>query len=157
MKLELQRDAQTAQGTTGQLLLDGAPFCITLERPAAQFGDAHPCIPAGQYRVVLYHSPHFGRVMPLLADVPLRSGIEIHWGNYVRDFEGCIGVGLSRSTLPDGGPAIWNSRETFDKLFAAIEAALARRAEDQAEGCTITIRVPQLISAHDIPIGAESL
>ncbi|MGH9687742.1 MAG: DUF5675 family protein [Candidatus Acidiferrales bacterium] len=157
MKLELQRDVQTGQGTTGQLFLDGAPFCFTLERPAARFGDPHPCIPAGEYRVTLYHSPHFGRMMPLLADVPGRDGIEIHWGNYVENTDGCILVGSSTSLLADGNPAIWNSRETFDKLFAAIDAALARRAPGQAEGCTITIRLPQLTSAHEIAIDAQSL
>lgn len=135
MRLELQRDSQTAQGTTGRLLVDGAPFCVTLERPAEQFGGAHACIPAGDYRVVLYESPHFGRLMPLLEDVPGRMGIEIHWGNFVSDFEGCIGVGSARSTLPNGQPAIWKSRATFDKLFSAIQTA-------QVQGCTISIRDP---------------
>jgi hypothetical protein len=136
MMLELQRDSQTAQGTTGRLFLDGAQFCVTLERPPSRFGEEHPCIPAGAYRVVLCESAHFGRVMPLLVDVPGRSGIEIHWGNYVNDFKGCIGVGASRSTLPDGSPAIWNTRLTFDRLFAAIESA-------QSEGCKILVRDPQ--------------
>lgn len=157
MKLQLQRDVQTGQGTTGRLFVNGAPFCVTLERPAADFGNAHPCIPVGQYPVVLYHSPHFGRAMPLLVGVPGRSGIEIHWGNYVRDFKGCIGVGTTRSTLPDGGLAIWNSRETFDKLFAEIDAVFSRHAAGQGEGCTIAIRAPQLISAHEVAIDAQSL
>ncbi|SRR5579875_275748 len=135
MNLELQRDSQTTRGTTGRLFLDGAQFCFTLERPPASFGEEHPCIAAGTYRVVLYESAHFGRMMPLLLDVSGRSGIEIHWGNYVSDFKGCIGVGASRSTLPDGSPAIWNTRLTFDRLFAAIEAA-------QSEGCKIVIRDP---------------
>ncbi len=95
--------------------------------------------------------------MPLLVGVPGRSGIEIHWGNYVRDFEGCIGVGTTRGTLPDGAPAIWNSRETFDKLFAEIDALFARRAAGQDEGCTIAIRAPQLIAAHEVAIDAQSL
>lgn len=141
MKLELQRDLQTALGTTGRMFLDGAQFCVTLERPASRFGDAHPCIPAGDYRVVLYESPHFGRSMPLLRDVPGRTGIEIHWGNFVSDFQGCIGVGSARSTLRDGRPAIWNSRAAFDQLFAAIDAV-------HAEGCTISIRDPQPLSAN---------
>lgn len=140
MRLELQRDLRTAKGTTGRLFVDEALFCFTLERAAAQFGDEHPCIPAGEYRVVLYDSPHFGRVVPLLVDVPGRSGIEIHWGNFARDFRGCIGVGASLSTLPDGSPAIESTRATFDNLFAAIESA-------QATGCTITIHDPQLLSA----------
>ena len=115
------------------MFVNGSLFCVTLERPAAPFGDPHPCIPAGEYRIALYHSPHFGRMMPLLEDVPGRSGIEIHWGNFVTDFEGCIGVGASRSTLQGGKPAIWNSAATFDRLFGAILTA-------QADGITIAIR-----------------
>jgi hypothetical protein len=141
VKLELQRDLQTAQGTTGRMFVDCAQFCVTLERPAARFGDAHPCIPAGDYRVALFESPHFGRLMLLLQDVPGRTRIEIHWGNFVSDFQGCIGVGSARSTLPDGKPAIWNSRATFDQLFSKIQAA-------RAEGCTIVIRDPQSLSAN---------
>lgn len=142
MKLELQRDFQTEKGTTGRLFIDGALFCVSLERPAARFADEHPCIPAGEYRVLLYDSPHFRRVMPLLVDVPGRTEIEIHWGNFVRDFQGCVGVGASRSILPDGSPAIWSSRATFDQLFAAIESA-------QASGCTIAVRDPELPRASD--------
>jgi Family of unknown function (DUF5675) len=195
MKLELARDQQTRQGTIGYLFLDAsdappsahlldadgvesggavpsgtesAPFCVTLERPAARFGDLHPCIPAGEYCVVLYHSPHFARLMPLLEGVPGRSGIEIHWGNFVRDFEGCIGVGAWRGQMPDGSPTIWNTRATFDQLFARLETAFAARREGPAAACTIMIRDPQprtndaprntlSISATDREIDAHSM
>jgi hypothetical protein len=147
VKLELARDRQTRQGTTGHLFVDGAPFCVTLERPAARFGDPQPCIPAGEYRVTLYQSPHFGRLMPLLEDVPGRSGIEIHWGNFVRDFEGCIGVGGTRGELPDGSPTIWNSRAAFDRLFdqlsATIKDAQAGSGDPQPGACAITVHDPQ--------------
>jgi Family of unknown function (DUF5675) len=173
MMLNLVRDRQTRQGTTGHLFLDApgarppgslaasdtasggnesAPFCVTLERPAARFGDAHPCIPAGEYGVVLYHSPHFGRLMPLLENVAGRSGIEIHWGNFVHDFEGCIGVGAWRGHMPDGSPTIWNSRATFDRFFSALETAFAGPRESQAQVCTIAIRDPQpAISVASLP------
>lgn len=161
MKLVLVRDRQTRQGTTGHLFPDahggaasGAPFCVTLERPAACYDDPHPCIPAGEYGVAIYESPHFGRLMPLIEHVPNRAGIEIHWGNFVRDFESCIGVGASRGQMPDGSPTIWNSRATFDRLFAAIEAAFARRGDAQPESCTIAIRDPQSAAQFDAPMFA---
>jgi len=172
MRLNLVRERQTQQGTTGHLFLvaldagsadsqdaeiatnvgpesaasaanETAPFCVTLERPAARFGDSHPCVPAGEYQVVLYESPHFGRTMPLLKNVPDRKGIEIHWGNFVHDFEGCIGVGAWRGQMPDGSPTIWNSRATFEKLFLAIEAAFAGARAGEAEVCTMIILDPQ--------------
>ncbi len=142
MKLELQRDRQSEKGTTGRLFVDGSQFCFTLERPDARFGDAHPCIPAGEYRVVLHHSPHFERLMPLLEDVPGRSDIEIHWGNFVSDFEGCIGVGSTRGELPDGSPSIRNSRTTFEELFSAIQLA-------QPQGCAIAVHDPLPATAQD--------
>jgi len=131
-----------------------------LERPAARFGDPHPCIPAGEYRVTVYQSPHFGRLMPLVEDVPGRSGIEIHWGNFVRDFEGCIGVGATRGELPDGSPTIWNSRAAFDRLFgqlsAAIDAARPGDGDPQPGACTITIRDPQPATRSTAPEFADA-
>ncbi len=132
MKLTLKRSIYLPQGTLGHLFLNGAPFCSTLERPAPQFpADVH-CIPEGTYRVTIYDSPHFGRLMPLLMDVPGHSGIEIHWGNYPLDSKGCVLVGDSQSVDGDK-PAIWNTRATFEQLFPEIQDA-------QAEGCTITIQ-----------------
>lgn len=122
MKLLLQRDPYGPKGTTGELSIDGGPrFCDTLERPRND--EPFPCIPAGTFPVVLHSSPHFGRLMPLLQNVPDRSDIEMHWGNYVTDSEGCILVGDTRGVLGDGEPFILNTREAFDRLFAAIEAA----------------------------------
>lgn len=154
MNLTLTRECQSHEATTGHLSIDGVPFCFTLERPAAHFGDPHPCIPAGEYPVVLCHSPHFGRLMPLLVGVPGRTGIEIHWGNFVHDFEGCIGVGATRGETPGGNPTIWNSRATFDRLFDQISAAIgaahtgkpsAQRGSEPAYSgvCLITIRDPK--------------
>lgn len=149
MNLTLQRDPFTPKGTAGHLFVDGAPFCVTLERPAATFADPHPCIPAGEYRVVLYQSPHFGRRMPLLENVPGRSGIEIHWGNFVSDFKGCIGVGSTLTRLPDGSPAIWNTRVTFEKLFAAIKAA-------EVGGCSIELRDADIPVRQAAPAVADA-
>lgn len=41
----------------------------------------------------LQTSPHFGVVTPHILDVPGFSNIEIHWGNFARDTEGCTVVG----------------------------------------------------------------
>lgn len=58
------------------------PFFI-LERPEVM-------IPAGHYEVRLTHSPKFGVLMPILCEVPGRSGIRIHPGNWPKDTEGCL-------------------------------------------------------------------
>ena len=132
MEMTLQRDPFSPKGTTGALHMAGTPFCWTLERPDAQFNPEWSCIPAGRYRVVIYDSPHFGRPMPLLVDVPGRAGIEMHWGDFVENSEGCILVGSAKSTQDDGTLCIWNTRDTFEKLFEQVSAA-------QADECWITI------------------
>ncbi len=132
MNLELRRDERSKKGTTGSLFLDEKPFCVTLEPPDLTFGVAHPCIPSGTYCLQIGYSPRFQRPMPRLLDVPGREGILIHWGNYVENTEGCVLVGSTKTTLSNGNWAVWNSRDTFDKLFREIQGA-------QSEGVSLTI------------------
>jgi hypothetical protein len=67
--------------------------------------------------------------------VPGREGILIHWGNYAENTEGCILVGSSKSMIQgaEPQPAVWDSHETFDRLYRQIEDA-------QAEGVVLTVR-----------------
>lgn len=124
MNLLLQRDPFLEAGTTGSLSIDGKPFCVTLEDPDAQFKPLYCCISPGIYVVKIYHSVHLNADVPLLIAVPNRTFIEMHWGNWVRNFKGCIGVGDSKSIEPGDVPAIWNTKLTFYKLFPLIEDAL---------------------------------
>lgn len=124
MILTLQRDPFRPDGTTGKLAVNGAFFCFTLEPPSeTRITDGPVCIPAGEYAVTIDYSPRFGRAMPRVENVPERAGILIHWGNYVEDTEGCVLVGSSRSVIQGAAqePAVWNSRETFDRLYGEIQ------------------------------------
>lgn len=108
------------------LSVDGSEFCFTLEPPKeTRITDGPVCIPSGEYPVRIDFSPRFQRPMPRVENVPGRSGILIHYGNYVEDTEGCVLVGSSKSTIQGANPepAVWKSRETFDRLFRVIEAA----------------------------------
>jgi hypothetical protein len=123
MKLTLYRTEHTADSTIGRLSIDGAPFCYTLEdieRPAGApkvFGQT--AIPPGLYQVIITHSPHFGRELPLLVNVPGFDGVRIHPGNTAKDTEGCILVGMDK--LAD---SIGHSRVAFDALFPKLQAAI---------------------------------
>jgi len=128
MNLVLQRQTKSPQSTQGEMTLDDQHVCWTLERPLPEYPADFHCIPAGTYPISLYPSPHFGRLMPLLA-VPGHSGIEIHYGNYPLDSKGCILVGKEKSQ-----DAVWHSREMFAELFPVIQAAI------EGEGCSIEIR-----------------
>ena len=138
MNIALQRAPFTAEGTPGKLSVSGEPFCFTLERSNTDV--LHPCIPAGTYRVLLQYSPHFGRPMPHLQDVPGRTDILIHWGNFVMDSKGCILVGDKTASMGASGYFLPNSRTTFDKLYQEIQDA-------QTEG--IEIEIVDAVGADD--------
>lgn len=119
MKLTIIRKPSSASCTQGELWLDGVHECYTLEdvvRPVKVAGIT--AIPAGTYRVTVTMSARFGRLLPLLADVPGFSGVRIHPGNTAADTEGCILVG--DAPAPD---FLGRSRVAFDRLFAKINTA----------------------------------
>ena len=130
MQLTVQREVTNTSGTLGRLLKDGAFYGYTKELPV---GDGFPgtAIPVGKYSVALWNSPHFARVMPLLLGVPGRSTVEICWFVDPADTRGCIVVG---ETCDVQRMEVYNTREKFDELFPAIEAA------DQNDGAWIVIQ-----------------
>jgi hypothetical protein len=129
VQLTLERFNFTDKSTIGSLAIDEKPFCWTLELP---IGDGGPgsAIPAGTYKVVTYPSPKFGRLMPLLVDVPGRSNIEMHWGNSPEDTDGCILLGNS---MP-GTDYIGNSRIAFDDFWEQAQGSMERGE------CAITVK-----------------
>ena len=94
MLLSLIRDTFTPAETLGKLMIDGKPFCDTLEPPVVP-NVQHPkgTIPEGWYKVQVTRSPKFGRLLPLLYYVPGFEGIRIHAGNNRDHTSGCILVG----------------------------------------------------------------
>lgn len=119
MDLFLTRYDLTPERTIGQLAIDGAFQCYTLE-DTVRSGPKIPgktAIPYGRYRVVLTMSQRFQRVLPLLLDVPNFTGIRIHAGNTAADTEGCILVGAARDAH-----AVLHSRDALAALMGHLEA-----------------------------------
>lgn len=110
--LDLVRHYFDDKYTVGKLYVSGEYVCDTLE--PAKVG-SYPCIPSGDYNVVLAPSPKFGKLMPRLCNVPGRVGILIHQGNSPKDTHGCILVGYN--DLPGG---LLNSKRTFTWLMALL-------------------------------------
>lgn len=91
--------------------------CKTLELPWLNNQVQKSCIPAGKYQVVTRFSPKFRNHFHVL-DVPGRTWILIHAGNYYTDILGCILVGQRHLDLNgDGFRDVTNSKNTLNKLL----------------------------------------
>jgi hypothetical protein len=119
MKIEVKRIYESPQSIISDVFVDGQWECWGLE-PARKdpVNPGHPCVPAGEYKVVFTPSPHLGYVTPELLDVPGRSDIRIHIGNFPQDTLGCLLVGEMK-----GQDKIFNSKPAFEKLLLLLKTA----------------------------------
>lgn len=125
MLLRLERAEAGRIATLGNLYVDGAFCCHTLEDVVQPDGVKIPgntAIPYGSYPVVITWSPRFRCRLPLIADVPMFEGIRFHPGNTTDDTDGCILVGEEID-----GSRLLRSRAAFDRLFPLLDAAQARQ------------------------------
>ena len=60
------------------------------ERDIATLENADYIIPEGNYPVSVTFSPRFKRMLPLIGNVPGRSGIRIHRGTKPEHSKGCV-------------------------------------------------------------------
>lgn len=104
----------------GRIYVGGKAVAYTLEPPWLGNQPNVSCVPCGVYAWDLLPSPRFGRDLIELSDVPGRSEILIHPGNYPRDTQGCILLGLG---LDEKLPAVWQSRKAVSKLHDALAGA----------------------------------
>lgn len=111
------------------------PFCFTLEdeiRPIAEKVMHETAIPYGTYPVKLTYSPKYGKIMPLIDDVPGFTGIRIHPGNTEQDTSGCLLVGYGKT---EDNKKITRSRDAFNDLFKILQ-----QATDEGRPINITFR-----------------
>ena len=83
MYIQLIRNKPQGNAITGRLVINGRWFCNTLERVGYQ-------IPALCYHVAVTMSPKFKRLLPIVQNVPQRSGIRFHRGTKPEHSTGCI-------------------------------------------------------------------
>ena len=127
MKFYLDRDYRTDIVTLGYFYSAANNFGIdlgdsrkgvhSLELPWKGNQQKISCVPTGIYecvRSMYYGGDGVGGKKDYecfeLVDVPGRTEVKIHVGNYPHNFEGCIGLGMARSEDP---PAIWSSGKAF--------------------------------------------
>lgn len=119
MELQVKRTDLTDESTIGEFSVNGQFECYTLEdkvRPVKIAGKT--AIPPGRYEVIVNFSQRFGRLLPLLLNVPGFEGVRIHPGNTDADTEGCILVGDTKKPNFVG-----DSRPAFERLFEKLKVA----------------------------------
>lgn len=128
MKLEIRRLYQTPIGapeqTEGEIYVikdNGVIYnCKVLELPWKDNQRRVSCIPSGKYKAIKHISPSFGRSF-WIKDVPGRSEILIHAGNYNYNTLGCPLVGKKLTDINgDGLRDVTSSRDTIDELWNVL-------------------------------------
>ena len=93
MYIKLIRNKPQGKAITGRLVIDGRWFCNTLERKGYE-------ILALCYHVQVTMSPKFKRLLPIVQNVPQRSGIRFHRGTKPEHSTGCILVVADNNPMP---------------------------------------------------------
>lgn len=89
-QFKLERLYVDCNSIVGRLSFNSKQICYTLEHLGKE-------IPCGEYPLKKTYSPKFKRSLPIVCNVPGRSGIRIHSGNTYVDSSGCILVGWNVS------------------------------------------------------------
>jgi Family of unknown function (DUF5675) len=119
MKMKIIRNKKTDDALFGAMSIDSNPFtCFTIENRALE-------MPPGIYKVTFDYSNDFNRTMPHIWCPPRdeeakargddNAGLRIHWGNWPKNYKGCVGVGDKEE--PD---AMDDTVATFNQLYKII-------------------------------------
>lgn len=146
MEVLLRREPTLKLVTFGDLSIDGAWQCFTLEdqireivgHPVAEWKiKGRTAIPAGRYPLAFQTSPRFGLNTITILRVPGFEAIRIHAGNDADDTEGCPLVGWKKLVDPRGsGGQVLESRAALVELKRVIGPAIT------AGDCWLTIVNP---------------
>lgn len=115
-ELTIERKHSSENCTMGYLIADGLVICYTLELPWEDNLNNISCIPVGTYNGMLRYDKNDGwRIQ--LENVPNRTGVQIHMGNYTKETKGCILVGVG-ATIDNC--TVQNSSAAYAKLKNAF-------------------------------------
>ena len=78
----MRRISRNGKAVRGSMRVNG--------RDIATLENADYIIPVGTYPILVTFSPRFKRMLPLIRNVPGRSGIRIHRGTNPKHSKGCI-------------------------------------------------------------------
>jgi hypothetical protein len=129
--LSIQRQHSGSDCTSGQISIEGQVVAYTLERPWEGNIPLISSIPVGRYHgFVRTRTADRWRIE--LTDVPNRSNVQIHVGNFLADGVGCILIGSNLTadlcTLTPG-----QSKGAFDKFKLAFAASAAKLGQPDTD------------------------
>jgi hypothetical protein len=126
MKILIDRYSPEKNQIIGKLyLLDNNNSVIdswdSLELPWLDNQKYISCIPKGSYKAKKHNSPKFGECL-WIQDVPGRSEILIHKGNYYTDILGCVLIGTGLGYInKDGIVDVTNSKVAVGELLSYLK------------------------------------
>ena len=125
----LYRTDTSDEGTFG-VLIHPHGYLFTGELPWRDNRTSVSCIPAGEYQVDYTWSPLFKRFTYEVQNVPNRSGIRLHSGNYCcaapvhrADVLGCILLGKARGYLSNQKVVLYSK-----PAVTSFETAMGKKA-----------------------------
>jgi len=116
-------------GVFGRILIDGQHLCYTVEQPWRDNTPYKSCVPAGDYDLVAYTSPKYGKTFALqnhALDVGVFEGSAkrfaclIHSANLASQLQGCIAAGEKLHHLHEEW-SVGMSRRATDALLHRIK------------------------------------
>ena len=150
MTLHLKRFYESEWDTLGHIFIGGVWICDTLEdefREVKVAGETR--IPAGNYRLILEHSPKFSvperynHRMLTIVGVPNFTGIRIHKGRRESHSEGCPLTGWGYRFLENGTAELQDPDKAYGRLYGIVAPSIER-----GEECRIIITDPE----QDVPL-----
>lgn len=111
----LNRIVKNDNGLFGEIELPSGLILHTLELNWNNNKPNISCIPSNSYHCEIVSSPKFGEVYQV-KNVPNRTHILIHAGNWISDIQGCILVGISRDDT-----RLYDSKKAVKKLIDELK------------------------------------
>jgi len=143
--LYLNRAEYGPVATTGAFTGAGLSL-FSIEQPWRDNEKGASCVPEGQYALIPYNSPMHGwtwylqnHVLDVGGANEPRGYCELHAGNWARQLQGCIALGLIGQPMLDPAtgivePAVGESRAAIEELFDKLG--------QMTTGHTLTITSP---------------
>ncbi len=128
--------------TVGSLSVGGTEIARTLELPFKDNQNNISRVPAGTYDGFIRADGSKGWRIELKG-VPGRTKVQLHVGNYTRETEGCVLLGLDAASAksPQGVTcAVTQSKEAFGALQAAMQRASDNGISSQPLAIKVTLK-----------------